>query len=74
MSLGLYVDEHVPAAITEGLQIRGVDVLTVQGDHRERVDDDALILQRLSLQLARAHEARERHGAGALHVVVERRR
>ena len=26
-----YMDEHVPAAVTQGLRRRGVDVLTVQG-------------------------------------------
>lgn len=43
MSLGLYMDEHVPAAITEGLRLRGVDVLTVQEDGRRKTDDDRLI-------------------------------
>jgi hypothetical protein len=32
VSLFLYMDENVPIAITEGLRIRGVDVLTVQED------------------------------------------
>ncbi len=32
MSLSLYMDENVPIAITEGLRMRGVDVLTVQED------------------------------------------
>jgi hypothetical protein len=30
MSLSFYMDEHVPKAITNGLRIRGIDVLTVQ--------------------------------------------
>lgn len=28
MSLPLYMDVHIPRAITEGLRLRGVDVLT----------------------------------------------
>ena len=32
MSVGLYRDVHVPAAITRGLLLRGVDVLTAQID------------------------------------------
>jgi hypothetical protein len=37
------MDEHVPSAITEGLRLRGVDVLTAQEDGRRRTDDDLLI-------------------------------
>jgi len=32
VSVGLYMDVHVPAAITRGLLLRGVDVLTAQID------------------------------------------
>jgi len=32
VSLALYMDEHVPVPITEGLRRRGIDVLTVQQD------------------------------------------
>ena len=32
MTLKLYMDEHVPSAITVGLRQRGVDVRTVQDD------------------------------------------
>ena len=32
MSLAFYMDEHVHRAITNGLRLRGVDVLTVQED------------------------------------------
>ncbi|HEY4564743.1 MAG TPA: DUF5615 family PIN-like protein, partial [Thermoanaerobaculia bacterium] len=32
MSLALYMDENVPRAITGGLRLRGIDVLTVQED------------------------------------------
>jgi hypothetical protein len=39
VSIALYMDEHVPAAITAGLRSRGVDVLTVQEDGRSGFDD-----------------------------------
>jgi hypothetical protein len=32
MPLGLYMDVHIPKAITNGLRLRGVDVLTSQQD------------------------------------------
>lgn len=37
------MDEQVPYAITEGLRIRGIDVLTAQEDGRRQTADDALI-------------------------------
>ena len=43
MSLGLYMDVHVPAAITRALVLRGVDVLTTQLDGTTRLDDAALL-------------------------------
>jgi len=42
------MDEHVPRAITEGLRLRRVDVLTAQDDGRRGASDRAL--------LDRAHE------------------
>lgn len=32
MSLSLYMDHHVPKAITVGLRLRGVDVMTAHED------------------------------------------
>lgn len=43
MSVGLYMDVHVPAAITRGLLLRGVDVRTAQLDGTTQLDDDALL-------------------------------
>jgi hypothetical protein len=43
MSLKLYMDEHVPSAITEGLRQRGIDILTAQEDAKEGVDDPVLL-------------------------------
>jgi hypothetical protein len=48
MPLALYVDVHVPIALTESLRRRGLDVLTSQGDGTATRDDPAL--------LARANE------------------
>ena len=43
VSLQLYMDEHVPSAITEGLRQRGVEVLTAQEDGQGGVDDPVLL-------------------------------
>ncbi len=45
MTVALYMDEHVHRAITVGLRMRGVDVLTVQEDGF-RNTPDSLILDR----------------------------
>ena len=39
----LYMDEHVPRAITIGLRLRGVDVLTVQEDNFSGKSDPVLL-------------------------------
>jgi predicted nuclease of predicted toxin-antitoxin system len=43
VSLGLYMDVHVPAAITRALVLRGVDVLTAQLDGTTKLDDAVLL-------------------------------
>jgi len=43
VSLALYMDHHVPAAITRGLRRRGVDVLTAAEDGRADCDDAPLL-------------------------------
>jgi hypothetical protein len=43
MSVALYMDEHVHRAITAGLRLREVDVLTVQEDNRRNVPDPTLL-------------------------------
>jgi predicted nuclease of predicted toxin-antitoxin system len=43
MSLGLYMDVHVPLTITRGLRRRGVDVLTAQEDGTTRWADPELL-------------------------------
>jgi hypothetical protein len=37
------MDVHVPSAITDGLRLRGVDVLTAQEDDTRRVSDAELL-------------------------------
>ena len=43
MTVALYMDEHVHRAITTGLRLRGVDVLTAQDDGRRQVPDEVLL-------------------------------
>jgi len=43
LSVSLYFDVHVSYAITLGLRLRGVDVLTSQEDGTREVDDDVLL-------------------------------
>lgn len=43
MSIRLYMDVHVRRAITVGLRLRGVDVLTAQEDGAARLVDPALL-------------------------------
>ena len=48
MAVSLYMDHHVPKAITTALRLRGVDVLTAHEDGTDQLDDAQL--------LERAHE------------------
>jgi len=43
MSVKLYTDVHVRRAVTYGLRLRGVDVLTAQEDGAAEFEDDALL-------------------------------
>lgn len=43
MAAGLYMDVHVQSAITRGLRLRGLDVLTTQEDETTEWPDDALL-------------------------------
>lgn len=49
MSVGLYMDVHVHSGITTGLRVRGVDVLTAQGDGTDAFSDMQLIDRATSL-------------------------
>ncbi len=50
MSLRLYMDVHVPAAITEGLRRRAIDVLTSQEDGTRQADDEQLLKRSTELE------------------------
>jgi len=43
MSLALYMDVHIPVAITEALRRRGLDVLTSQDDGTTTLEDELLL-------------------------------
>lgn len=43
MAIALYMDQHVPRAITVGLRLRGVDVLTAYEDGASELDDLELL-------------------------------
>ena len=43
MPLALYMDHHVPKAITNGLRSRGVDVITAHEDGTDQFDDPPLL-------------------------------
>ncbi len=43
MAIALYMDQHVPRAITVGLRLRGVDVITVYEDGASDMDDPGLL-------------------------------
>ena len=49
MPLSFYMDVQVPAAITEGLARRGIDVLTSQDDGTRETDDDLLLQKAATL-------------------------
>lgn len=48
MSLVLYMDHQVPIAITNGLRLRGIDVITAYEDSAHELDDPALLDRALS--------------------------
>jgi hypothetical protein len=45
----LYMDVHVPVAITTGLRLRGIDVLTSQEDQSIEYSDEALLKRSTAL-------------------------
>ncbi len=50
MTIALYMDHHVPKAITVALRSRGVDVVTAYEDGREETEDLDLIIRASELQ------------------------
>jgi hypothetical protein len=45
MPVALYMDVHVPRAITEQLRLRDVDVITAQEDRSDELTDEQLLLR-----------------------------
>lgn len=43
MAVGIYTDVHIPRSITNGLRLRGVDVLTAQEDDAITLTDAELL-------------------------------
>lgn len=43
MPVAFYMDQQVNSAITDGLRLRGVDVLRTQDDGYERADDEVVL-------------------------------
>jgi len=50
MSVSLYMDHHVPKAITVGLRLRNVDVMTALEDGADQLDDDLLLKRAYELR------------------------
>jgi hypothetical protein len=49
MAIALYMDVHVPSAITEQLRRRGLDVLTAFEDEAQELPDDQLLIRATQL-------------------------
>lgn len=43
MPVSLYMDHHVPKAITIGLRLRGIDILSAYEDGTDQLGDDLLL-------------------------------
>lgn len=50
MAIPLYMDVHVPQAITEQLRRRGIDVLTAFEDGSQKLPDDQLLVKATELK------------------------
>jgi len=45
VAIALYMDVHVPQAITEQLRRRGIDILTAFDDETQELPDDQLLIR-----------------------------
>ena len=50
MPVSLYMDVHVPQAVTDQLRRRGIDVVTAREDGRDELDDESLLLRATELR------------------------
>jgi hypothetical protein len=64
MTVPLYMDHHVKAAITDGLRRRGVDVLTCAEDGTAQADDDPILTRATALGRTLFHAGRRLPGVG----------
>lgn len=68
-----YMDEHVPAAISQGLRRRGVDVLTTQDAEMRSANDDeqlAFALSQGRVVFTQDADFLRLHAAGARHAGI----
>ena len=49
MALTIYMDVHIPAAISDGLRRNGLDVVTSQEDQTRTADDEELLVRATAL-------------------------
>ncbi len=52
MAIAIYMDTHIPKAITVGLRVRGVDIITAQEDNAANLSDSELLNRATALQRA----------------------
>ena len=45
MAFPLYMDQHVKAAVTDGLRARGIDIITAMEDGTDRWEDEAILVR-----------------------------
>jgi predicted nuclease of predicted toxin-antitoxin system len=50
MAVALYMDVHIPKAITIGLRLRDVNIITAQEDKADNLSDPELLDRSTSLQ------------------------
>jgi predicted nuclease of predicted toxin-antitoxin system len=43
VAIKLYMDAHIPKAVTNGLRLRGIDLLTAQEDNADKLSDSELL-------------------------------
>lgn len=52
MAIAIYMDAHIPKAITVGLRLRGIDIITAQEDNATNLSDSELLNRATALQRA----------------------
>ncbi len=63
MTIRLYMDHNVPRAITNGLKLKGVDLITAYEDGSSQLDDTELLDRASKLErVLFTRDRRERRG------------